>query len=235
MTTEKSKYEETKPWEILGVIFAVFVTVKDAPDILRQLGVTAFIPTQWKQLLLTKYDDSAFWLSWFYILLIIFLYAVILLYFKQKNELDTPDKEKTDKEIVSRLSRQFRFYRYLRIIRSLGVVLIRELILDFMSVATYGTFKKTSNWPATPEPRIKYVDRISLKEGPGFEYQYGKEFKWIYVREHPEFDDKYGYTLKRVPEWRDIKLLLVASNIFPFWLIFHLVKRPFLKKKTTKR
>jgi hypothetical protein len=113
----------------------------------------------------------------------------------------------------------------LRIVRSLGLVFFRELILDRMGISLYGTFSRPPEWGEPPPNRFSAVDRLLFRENGAVEYQYSTDFEQLIVREHQR-NEKYGPDATRQPTGRDIKLLMLASNRFPFWYLVYGLKRP---------
>ncbi len=218
MADKRETLDPPKPWEILGAFFGYFAVAKDAPAVLRQLKIGALIPIECKSRLLQWNGDGDFWFSLFFTLVTL---AIVLWWLPRERK-----KEKEEnKDQAKQLAAYLRQSRIIRTVRSFGLVLIREWTLDLLGVGLYGTFKRHSTW--SPEPRrLKHVDRITYRSGYGIEMQYGKNFETVFARTHPENDDNYGPTAEMAPTWREVALLLVASNCFPFWFLVFLLKRP---------
>lgn len=219
MARTRKELEPPKPWEALGVFFGYFAVAKDAPFILRTLGFPKYIPSCLKDFLLRLNKSPDFWL------LLLFTIFTLILYFwflPRRREQEEPENLANDNR--ANVDAILRKERLLRVIRSFGIVLLREKMLDWMNVDLYGTFHKTSNW--APEPsRFNYVDRINYTDGAGIEFQYSKDFREVFVRTHPTNNITYGEPAIRMPNAKDVRLLLVASNYFPFWFLVHSIMR----------
>lgn len=127
---------------------------------------------------------------------------------------------------VQNFKRKRRISNILRVINSLGFVLIKEWMLGRMGVATYGTFRRPPTWPKAPD-RYNRLDRINFDGGEGAEFQYSKDFKHLIVRAHSSNSDTYGPEVIRRPTPRDVRLLMIASIYFPWWFVCHLFRRMF--------
>jgi hypothetical protein len=212
--------ELPKPWEVLAVIFGYFTVAKDVPNTLRTLGISKiarFIGL--RDCLLRANRNPDFWLLLPFTIVACFLFFWLLLRSERPEEPPNNDR-------LARASAVIRRGRIIRVIRSLGLVVLRERILDRMGVAFYETFRRPTdrNWP--PEPgRAEYIDRILFKDGQGTEFQYSNDHRVIFVRRHPPNVDAWGPTEEQLPKADEVKLLLFASNYFPFWLLAYLVRR----------
>lgn len=219
MAKTRKTLEPPKPWEVLGAFFGYFAVAKDVPTVLRTLGLPKIIPSCFKDLLLRINKHPDFWL------LLLFTICTLLLVFWFLPRREEPEELSEQDQLASAVA-ALRRGKLLRVVRSLGLVLLREKVLDWMGVGLYGTFRKHPTWPPDPT-RSKYVDRITYTGGAGVEYQYGKNFCKVFVRTHPANNNTYGSTEERIPNFGDMRLLLVASNFFPFWLVIHTLKRAF--------
>lgn len=226
MADPRDEIEPPKPWEILGAFFGYFAVAKDIPEILRMMFIHRLVPDCMKLQLLEWNDSSNFWLLMFFSICVLILLFWFLPSHRNSKEAQNSSEEERFAMAVKAIERG----RKIRIIRSLGFVLLREKVLDWMDVSRYGTFKRHSYWGPAPE-RFKSIDRVTFNSGIGTEYQYAKNHCIVFVRTHPADSDTYGNTEERVPSLRDIRLLLLASNFFIFWLAVHLVKRPFCGRR----
>jgi hypothetical protein len=211
MAESRKFFESPKPWEVLGTFFGFFAVAKDAPANLRTLGVTKLVPEKCKSKLFSWNGNPDFWL----LVLFASISVIVLLYFiPRKRE---PKRQAENDRIVV-VSASIRRGNLIRLLRSLGLVWIREKLLDWIGVALYGTFRRPRDWPLEPA-RKKWIDRITLDSGVGFEFQYMIGYQKLSVREHPRNSDTYGPPIEREPTWKDARLLLLASNYFPIWLL----------------
>lgn len=217
---KKSEIDRPSPWEILGVIFAVFATIKDAPETLRKLSVPRLVPSCVRNFILEINASSDFWLSLFYLCTSIFLSTWILSRLRFKPFQEEDEEQDRNRKIV----RYLQYRRFLRILHSFGLVLIREWILQQISVSWYETFKRSSNWPRE-ESLSKYIDRVGFDDGRGIQFQYSDDFSKMILSEHPANDDRYGTPYEKMPQWSEVRILLIASNYFPFWFFVHLLKK----------
>lgn len=227
MANNREILQPPKLWEFWGLFFGYFASAKDAPLILRKLHIAGLVPEAIRKKLLQWDPRGDHWLFYFYTLLP-FLALLWLWLFRARDDED--DKSDNRSRAIAVLQRG----RRIRLIRTLGLVLIREFLLDRLGVSLYGTFRRPDHWPLEPQ-RSMFIDRLTLTNGTGIEYQYGKNFEQIFIRTHPKGDINYGETKERAPEWEDIKILIVASNYFLFWIVVYLLKKPlsffFLKKR----
>lgn len=220
MATVREPLEPTKPWEVLATLFGYFAIAKDIPDIFRTLSITKLVPQQLKTMLLQYNASSDFWLMVFFTVVMIILWLWLM---PRKKEI----KEKEKEDIIRELSKSFRRKQIIRIIRSFGLVLLREVFLSLFHVESYGTFRRPPppDWPLAPD-RLESIDRIGYADGRGIEFQYSADFSNLIIREHPRDSDRFSDPIIRPPSWPDVKLLMLASNIFPFWFLVYLIKRP---------
>lgn len=204
-----------EPWEILGAIIAYFAVAKDVPAVLRSL-------LGWGEK--EGWSDTA--LLWCFT--VPFLFASLWLLWRsyadealEANTDDLPTKKGLGLNDVQRM-------KLVRVVRSLGFVWWRERKLDKMGIALYGTFERPETWEPMPG-RTPYIDRLMYADGRGIEYQYSRGHDVVYVREHePRSDSQpapYGPEASRRPTPDDRRLLLVASNHFPWWYVRYLLSR----------
>lgn len=218
MAELRNPIEPPKPWEILGAFFGYFAVAKDAPAIIRMLGIPNLVPESFKVFLHRWNTNSDFWLL---ILFTFLTFAVVFVWLPRKdNTTELSDREKH----IADINKAIRKSKTIRIMRSLGFVLVREFILDLLGVTRYGTFSRPSDWQNEPD-RARWIDRINLKSGKGVEYQYSKNFQRLIIREHPLSSDIYGLSAEREPQLREVPMLLVASNYFGIWIIAYLFKK----------
>ncbi len=223
------------------MVFGYLAVAKDVPLTLRKLLISKAIPESWKIALLQRVANRDFWYVLSFTIFLIVLYF-LLLWRTTGNEVEDEDsgskalsgelgsKKKQDhsKARRDRAVAVLKRYRLIRIIRSFGLVIIREKLLDLMKVGLYGTFRRQENW--SPEPnRFCFIDRVTFIDGTGSEYQYSRNFRDIIVRTHPFDLAHYERHLLRPPAISDIKLLLVASNFFLFWFLGYLFCFPFTR------
>lgn len=210
---------EPQTWEIVGAVLGYFGIIGDVPTACRTLGIGHFVPDCLKSALLNLYSHPDGWYAWFFtVLLLMFLFGLVW-----KSSPPEPDIERDN---IEEAKKYLKRSQILRAVRSLGLVPLREWLMDKMGIALYGTFKRPSDWTPNLNTWL-YLDRITFNSGRGSEYQYAKNFNYVSVREHPETSDNYGQPAERKPTWVDFKHLIIASWFFPFWAIIHLLKRPF--------
>lgn len=210
MSKLRSDIEPAKKWELLGALFGYLAVAKDVPGILALVGIGELCPKQVKIALLGIHNDPNRWYLVFFTGSLFFLMCWVLWS-------RAPSNEQVDDDPRSVIDRHYFRIRIIRVIRSLGLIYLRENILDKLKIKRYGTFRRPSEW--APEPnRSIFVDRISFIDGRGIEYQYSSKFDIVYVRTHSSDTDKFGESLEQEPSWADIKCLLIASNYFPFWI-----------------
>lgn len=216
-----------RPIELLALFVALLATAKDAPSIMRLTGLPCLAPQSVGNLIDwagIPRDTVLFWLY-------ISLFLSVFFWFIRRERLTKisidDDKSRFD-QTLSLLERM----RWIRLIRSFGLVLLREWILGKIAVVNYGTFLRSKqNWIPAPK-RFNSVDRIHFIDGRGVEFQYLKGHRSVAVRCYKDSNDyTYGREEIRHPTWSEIRLLLVASNFFPWWFIVHIFKR-WINQKT---
>jgi hypothetical protein len=213
------KIRDPKAWEKMAAFFAFFAVQKDVPTVLRRL-----CPPPWRQFakrhLLGLVNSGDFWWSWlFTIVTVIFLARV--LWPSVPSESEESVNEDVDAERRKKIETVLRRHRLIRVARSLGLVLIREKLLDALGVRLYTTFpRRQFAPPVEPAPdRFDYIDRIIFVDGKGCEYQYPRGCGLVFVREHPASTHQYGPSQRRKLTRREKMVLLVGSNFYPFWLL----------------
>ncbi|WP_242395829.1 hypothetical protein [Anaeromyxobacter oryzisoli] len=219
--SRRKKIRDPKAWEKMAAYFAFFAFLKDAPTVLRRLW-----PAPWRFQVVRRHllgwvNSGDFWWSW----LFAGMTAIVLVRILWASE--PSDSKESVNEDVSRdtklretIEATFRRHRLIRVARSLGLVLIREKLLDGLGVGMYATFPRRQF--ATPEPapdRFDYIDRITFTDGRGFEYQYPRGWGPVVVREHPADSSQYGPPKPRKLTSREQMVLLIGSNFYPFWLL----------------
>lgn len=230
MAKLRSQLSDLSPLEILGAFFGYFAVAKDVPDILKTLSIKSLLCDSWKKKLLDFNSDPNFW---YLILFTVVAIAVFFIFVATKKEnkedpnRDTPATfDNLDNDEYG-LEASWKRIRRLSVLRSFGLILIREWILGRLGISIYGTFKRQADWEPQPE-RFDHIDRINYEKAEGFEFQYSRNFKFVIVRSHPFDNDTYGPSETRLPTWKECCHLLFASNFFPFWLLIHLLRRPFI-------
>lgn len=230
MAKSRFQLSDLSPLEILGGFFGYFAVANDIPNILRKLSVRSLVPDSWKACLLRFNSNPDFWyLITFTLLVIVGLLRLISSQKPKKEDpnQDTPQTFETLNDDTFDLEASWKRMRKISILRSFGLILVREWILNRLKISLYGTFKRQSDWEPQPE-RFDYIDRINYDQGEGYEFQYSKNFKFVIVRTHPSDNSTYGPSSTRTPNLKEIRDLLFASNFFPFWCLIHLLRRSFI-------
>lgn len=227
MAKRRLQISDISPLEILGAFFGYFAVAKDVPDILKMLSIKALLCDSWKKKLLTLNPNANFWYLLFFTVVAIAVFFIFVVTQKEPKKDQNQDTFSTLDNDDYDLHASWKRIRRLSVLRSLGLNLVREWILTRLGVSLYGTFKRQSDWMPAPE-RFKYIDRINYEGAGGDEFQYAKNFKFVIVRTHPANNDTYGPAETRVPTFKECRTLLFASNFFPFWLLIHLLRRPFI-------
>lgn len=210
-----------RPIEIVGAVFAFLTTAKDGPDIVRLTGIPRLVP-EWVGRLIDSagftQDTALFWL-YFVVCYTVFRRIIRRPQFVQQSPIGDDARFELAMAGLKRA-------RYMKVIRTFGFVLLREWVLGKLGVVDYGTFLRSrQSWAPAPE-RFDYVDRIYLNDERGEEFQYLRGHRYVAYRCYKDSKDgKYGPEEIRPPTLREIKLLLVASNFFPWWFIIHGLKR----------
>ena len=233
MAKPRLQMSDLSPLEILGAFFGYFAVAKDVPDILKTLNVKAVVPDCFEHWLLDIKASPDFWyLSAFTVLTILVFFVFVG---TQSSGRENPDQDTSsnlqtfdDEDLYDKVSATMKRMRRIAILKSLGLIIVREWILDCLKISLYGTFKRQSDWQPEPE-RFKSIDRINYYQSDGYEYQYSKKFDFVFVRRHPHENSSYGPSEKRLPTWRECWVLAIASNFFWRWFVIHLIVRPFVK------
>jgi hypothetical protein len=147
-----------------------------------------------------------------------------------------PKKKHKEKEIPISFSKIAKKQRIIDIVSSLGLILIREFILDKLGVLYYESFARPKPWyekstwnAATPESiashekNIDWLDRIRFKNGIAKEYQYSRDHKTLTVKETEPNEIAFKDTIGDMQ--KEFLVLLFASNHFPFWYLIRKLKR----------
>jgi hypothetical protein len=227
MAQKIESYETPNIWEILASFFGYFAVAKDVPNIFRTLHLPSLFPDCIKKKMLEWVPDSNFWLLLSFTIPIL----LFLLYFLFKKEPREPP-EKPDEEIrIEKISKILRRGRVIRVIRTFGLVLVREFILDRLGITIYGTFTRPEEWPEQAT-HFDFIDRIRFKSRDGIEFQYRRNYLYLTIRKHPGDNFEYGPPEDVPLKWEYLKILMVASNFFPFWLFVYLLKRPLVWSRT---
>ena len=236
-------------WRLLTVFFGYLAAVRETPKIARAVHISSLVPKWLKRALLGLIHDPDFW---FVIGFTLALFLFVLAYLGKK-PVTTSDSEQDDSEkgfvdaamlrhglkttdlgdqtreqkAAKVLEDYFKQSERRRIIRSLGLALIRDWILDKFGVSMYGTFRRPREWP--PESEVwPFVDRFRFKDKSGCQFQYAQNFENISVRMHPSNATKFDTPVLRLPNAKEFGLLLVGSSFFPFWYIGFGLKRPYV-------
>ena len=202
----------------LGLILAWLAAVPCLPSLYEFSGVGSIIPRVVKKTLLHWCPRPHFWMFWIFTIAAL-LVALVMLASHKRRAFPLDDMT----AMVNRVYKRQRFYQ---IITSLGIILLREKLIQICGITNYGTFKKQAHWPKQKE-RFSYVDRIATEDGAGIEYQYSTDFTKVYVRATSPGSVEFGPTEERQPNWRDSKRLLIASNFYPFWSLVFVIKLAF--------
>ncbi len=228
MTIKRTTDEAPKTWEILGGFFGYFATVKDSPYFFRIFYFSKLLPSCLKKALLKLNANTDFWYTLFFTILSITLLRVLLI--REKTQHESLEKDNFAERIESIRSEKdeiqdiIKRAYFISLFKSFGLLFIRNWLVSLVDVEIYGTFKRQSDWIPRPE-FFKSIDRIAFKGGAGSEFQYSKNFVHVAVRNHPVGDVTYEAEEIRKPTWKEIRLLFLASNFFPFWFFIHIFKR----------
>lgn len=226
MAKSRFQLNDISPWEILGGFFGYFAVANDVPDILRKLSIRSLVPNSLEKCLLEINPSTDFWyLSTFTFITFVGFFGVVSTSGPSKENPNQDTKSSKDSDLYKELKASMKRMRKISIIRSFGLVLVREWILNRFKISLYGTFKRPSEWEKQPE-RFSYIDRINYEQGNGYEFQYLRNFKQVVVRTHPFNNSTYGPEEIRLPTRQEYWHLLFASNIFPLWFLIHILRRP---------
>lgn len=215
------KAETKSTWETVGAFFAYFAVAKDVPAVLRTLGLPRMLPEGTKRTLLLLQPHADTWLLWAFTLVSVLL-VLYLLPRRTPQPAEDPDAEKNYEQRAAVLLRR---HHLLRAVRSLGLALLRDWLLDLQGVALYGTFLRSANgWPLAAD-RFEWVDRLHFRAGNTLEYQYARDYAELIIREQPIGTQRFAAEFRRPVRASDLKLLLLASGRFWLWYPAHLVVR----------
>jgi len=237
MAEHRTEVKWPASWEALGLIFAYFVAAKDLPTVMRMLQIPRCIPRAVKDLMLWCNSSSDFWyLIWFAIgsatAFLFFLPRTVVTESQTEDQAQggrpktvaaSSEREDLIRKAAKNAVAAMKHDHLLRGIRSLGLMFLREFILERLGVALYGTFKRPSTWSAEPDRHVS-IDRITYHDGRGIEFQYPRTNDQLIVRTHPPEDDTYRDE-KRAPTRHERVVLLFASNFYPRWCVTSMVKR----------
>ncbi|MGE9744389.1 hypothetical protein [Bdellovibrio bacteriovorus] len=228
MSSVKINVKSPNPWETIGMFFGYFAVAKDIPSVLRTLMIPKLVPDCLKAFLLGVVGNGNFWLLIFFTALTVLTYILLWTtsHPQEEEDSDITITKRADADGKASVIKTMKRYQVLRIIRSLGLVWIRERILDFWKVFLYGTFKRPSNWESDPT-RMNHIDRITFDDHSGWEFQYSKDYRSIIARFHPSTTDTYEESQVREPTLKEVGLLMIASNYFPFWYLGYLFRKLF--------
>jgi len=218
--------EPLKSWGFLiATYLGYFSGAGRVVYVVRTLAIPNLLPQALKRLLLSSNHNADFWilLAFTAPICIFFIWLIVRGLWRENPEEPDPQKDTLTKAIETAFTITERNHRW-RIIRSFGLLWLREWLLDRMDIRLYGTFMKSSNWPHDPD-RSNYVDRLTFKNGTGIEVQYASDYSRILARTHSADSDTFGETESRLPTVRETEILLFASNYFPFWWAAFLIKR----------
>jgi hypothetical protein len=153
---------------------------------------------------------------------------------KKVNEIGSENILEKAKIAFEKAERSLGFRRSLF---SFGLIPLREAILQHMlGICIYGTFKASEYSPVTPTV-FNYLDIISYKKErkrPDVRYLYSRNFEYVLFSKANR-NKPFGRNQKRFPNWRDIGLLLLASNFFWFWFPIALILWPIHAIKRRRR
>jgi len=122
---------------------------------------------------------------------------------------------------TERAVRAMKRHRLLRIVRSLGFVLIYEWVLDKMGVTLYGGFNRYSDWEPRPD-LLDHIDRYTL-ENESIEFQYSRDLSFIEYRSGGGEERKYGSTQKLTWQQTPHRWLTLFSWAGFKWTLKHLL------------
>ena len=224
MATKLVSTEPPKPWELIGALLGYFAIAKDVPQTVRLLyaGVPQWIRAQ---LAWVPGVSDGFILFWFTITL---AFATSGLLWRTRVQVPS-ENTSTEVDLVEGAA-MMRRWRFVRVLRTLGIAALRDWLLDRLGVGFYLSFERPNGWGKAPD-RTPHVDRILFRDGSGVEYQYSARHDVVFVREHAprETPDPPPYQDEQVrpPNARDRKLLLVASTWhFGLWYLCHVFVKP---------
>lgn len=225
MAKSRFQLNDISPWEILGGFFGYFAVANDVPDILRKLSIRSLVPNSLEKCLLEINPSTDFWyLSTFTFITFVGFFGVVSTSGPSKENPNQDTKSRKDSDLYKELKASMKRMRKISIIRSFGLIIVREWILSRLKISLYGTFKRPSEWEKQPE-RFNYIDRINYEQGDGYEFQYLRDYKRVIVRNHSSHDSTYGPEDIRLPTWKECRLLIVASNFFFLWFVIHIFRR----------
>ena len=201
-------------WEFLGVIIGYFSSVD---DVITLIGHHFFnyckdnIPHLHRVLISISYA-----------IFLILVSAYFLFKFNTKEKLNniTPEED---------FNRILRKIRTIRILRTLGLVILSEWYLDLFKVKTYDYFSRPDEWGEKPGfwnlvMRFRYENKSSV------EFQFTKNFTLIQVRQTPQNSTVFGEPVLKSWFQSDHKWLILSSVRGVFWVIIHVLTLGFLRK-----
>jgi len=219
MAIARTRTRDPKAWEKIAAWFAFFAVLKDAP-----VGLRALCPPPLREFArrvvlvhLGSWRSSEFLWSALFTAGTAFFLAWVLWGSKPGDESVNED---VDEERRKTIERVWRRHQLIRVVRSFGLVLVREKLLDLFGVATYHTFPRSEFTTVEPAPdRFDYIDRIKFTDGIGREYQYPRGPGLVFVREATAKVREYGLPERRKLTPRERCVLLIGSNFYGFWLL----------------
>lgn len=239
---EKQTNSAISPAGIMSAVVVTIGLISAGPSLNEAFQLTEILPANLKIYLLAIHNNKKFWIYIFLpIVLIIFWGLLHMIWriigpatFQQIHDarkdivITTVDEDGnvfkgTAEEVERSIKRAQRF----RLVLTLGLPVFRGWLLDRMKVESYGTFKRQYDWPVAPD-RWHFVDRIRFTDGSGVEFQYLKDISALVRRSYSPDTRTYGPESKTFPKWREVLILLLASDAFCLWLILFLIKEGFL-------
>lgn len=215
-------------------LFCWWETVSTAPHIVRHV-LLPFVPNSvvlWAKSSRLYHQVPSFD-SWVMIPFTVLTFAwVVSFLWRRKRRLSesSADISVTTADDLAAMYGNYRLAKFLRHLRSLFLLTIREALLNRMGVHIYGTFEHPDYWP--PEPGLKSsIDRFYFKSKNTREYRYSDEYQFLVVRDADETGN-FLNPIKRAPSSEDIRLLLIGSNYFWRWFPIYLWKKLISENRT---
>lgn len=236
MATSNSFVPVEKWWHPAAAGFAFVVAAKDAPDVIQ----TAAQP--WVDLSKT----TSLWIF-------IAGTAVLLLGGLVNATVPKQTQPVNAMPTQTQISKKMKWMNVKRGLFSLGLIPLREFLLDRFDVGIYHTFTRTTMnqfnkspevgkliaWADEPD-RFSFIDRFSFEKSGqytgGAEFQYSRDFTKMFIRYTEKGTFDFKSVEERDPNMREVALLMIGSNFFPLWLIGFIALKPlwFVKRLVEK-
>jgi hypothetical protein len=235
MATNGSFVPVEKWWHFAAAWFAFVVAAKEAPDVIQ----TA-IP--W-------FEVEKTCAMWIFIGITVALLRLGQLFTGVSRQPQSVNTMPT----AAQIAKKMKWVNVKRGIFSLGLIPLRETLLDLFDVGLYHSFRRPTmdqfkNSPEVgkliawvDEPlRFSFVDRFSFEKSGqytgGAEFQYSRDFSKMFIRYTENGASDFKPVEERGPTLREGALLMIGSNFFPLWLIGFIVLKPlwFVKRLAGK-